>query len=536
MANEELQTANPELTRKQIFLAMAPPFLGYLVYSYFMSTLNVAAPKMAAELNSMALYSWSVSIPSLGLAVGTLLAGKLSDIYGRRAIMLGSILVMLAGAVLSALCPTFTTLIAARTFLCLGQGAIAPICYAIIGDTFTGAARSKWIGMLNFSYGLPALFGPTLGGWMADSIGWRYIFWSALPLAFVLLLAAYVMPTLIQGASRKIDIAGAILITIASSTLIFGLSFAGTTYAWGSAQVLGLLAASVISWALFLKVEAKAAEPFFSTDLLTHRVFMTASAAGFLSFFGMMALQLYYPLFMQGVQKMSAVKSGGVITPLAFLMGFAGIPVGFLIARTKRYKWLFTTGYAGVTVVLFGMLFFNQNTPAWLGFVVASLCGLLMGAMPTVNTIVIQASVPRRLLGVATSALLFSVSMGMAISPALLGSAMNIRYNNALRTSLPAEITASADEATLKAVGDPKVLLSEPAMRQLKETLLSRGEEGPKLFDQTVRAIESSMEAGLRTVFIIAVITMFLAFLLITTIPEISIDSPAEDKKDPAAA
>jgi MFS family permease len=263
---------------------------------------------------------------------------------------------------------------------------------------------------------------------------------------------------------------------------------------------------------------------------------MTASVAGFLSFFGMMAVQLYYPLFMQGVQKMSAVKSGGVITPLAFLMGFAGIPVGFLIARTKRYKWLFTTGYAGVTVVLFGMMFFNQNTPAWLGFVVASLCGLLMGAMPTVNTIVIQASVPRRLLGVATSALLFSVSMGMAISPALLGSAMNLRYNSALRASLPVELTRSADEATLKSLGDPKVLLSEPAMNQLKETLLKRGDEGPRLFEQTVKAIQSSMEAGLRTVFLFAVVTMFLAFLLITTIPEISLDSPVEDKKNPKAA
>jgi len=89
MVNDPLQTTAPVLTRKQIFLAMSPAFLGYLVYSYFMTTLNNAAPKMAADLNGMSLYSWSVSIPSLGLAVGTLLAGKLSDIYGRRAIMLG---------------------------------------------------------------------------------------------------------------------------------------------------------------------------------------------------------------------------------------------------------------------------------------------------------------------------------------------------------------------------------------------------------------------------------------------------------------
>ena len=535
MVNDPLQTTAPVLTRKQIFLAMSPAFLGYLVYSYFMTTLNNAAPKMAADLNGMSLYSWSVSIPSLGLAVGTLLAGKLSDIYGRRAIMLGSVIVLLLGALLSSICPTFVTLIAARTLLCLGQGAIAPICYAVIADTFAGAERSKWIGLLNISYGVPALFGPALSGWMVDGIGWRHIFWWSLPLVILLMISAYVMPALIRGAAHKIDVIGAILITIASSALIFGLSFAGTTYPWASPQVIGLLAAAVIFGALFLRAESRADEPFLDTALVTHRVFMTASAAGFLSFFGMMAIQLYYPLFMQGVQGMSAVKSGWVITPLAFVMAFAGIPVGFLIARTKRYKWLYTTGYAGVTVVMFGMIFFGKDTSALLGAVVVTLCGLGMGAMPTVNTIVIQAAVPRRLVGVATSALLFSVSMGMAIAPAILGSAMNTRYNNALRLSLPAAITQSDDDATMTTLGDPRVLLSEPAMNDLRETLLKRGDDGQQLFEQTVQAIRASMEAGLRIVFIIAAITMLMAFLLIVTIPQISLDQPTEDKKRPNA-
>jgi MFS family permease len=532
MAREQQQMTSPAFAKKQIFLALSPAFLGYFVYSYFMSTLNNAAPKIAAELNGMALYSWSVSIPSLGLAIGTILAGKLSDIYGRRAIMLGAIGIMLLGALLSAISPTFITLIAARTLLCLGQGAIAPICYAVIADVFAGAERSKWIGLLNFSYGVPALFGPTLSGWLVEGPGWRQIFWWAIPLGLLLMLAAYLMPALIQGAAHKIDVLGAVLITIASSTLIFGFSFAGTTYAWGSVQVLGLLAASLIFWALFLRAEKKTREPFFDTELATHRVFMTASAAGFLSFFGMMAVQLYYPLFMQGVQGMSALKSGWVVTPLSCVMAFAGIPVGFLIARTKRYKWLFVTGYAAATVVLCGMMFFGKDTPALLGAVLATLCGLAMGAMPTVNTIVIQAAVPRRLLGVATSALLFSVTMGMAISPALLGSAMNIKYNSTLKATLPAALTQSANEATMKSLGDPKVLLSEPAMAALRETLEKTGGNGQKLFEQTVYSIRTSMEAGLRTVFVVSAIAMLLAFLLVVTIPEISIEAPVEDKKN----
>jgi MFS family permease len=535
MAQEQLQMTSPAFTKKQLFMALAPAFMGYFVYSYFMNTLNNATPKIAAGLNGMALYSWSVSIPSLGLAVGTILAGKLSDIYGRRAIMLGSVIILILGTILSSLSPTFVTFIAARTLHCLGMGAIAPLCYAVIGDVFTGGARSKWIGLLNIPYGVPALFGPTLSGWLVDGLGWRHIFWWIIPILLLAVAIAYGMPSLIQGAAHKIDVLGAILITIASSTLIFGLSFAGTTYPWGSVQVIGLLAISVIFWALFLRAESKASEPFLDPELITNRVFMTASIAGFLSFFGMMAMNLYFPLFMQGIQGMSAMKSGQVITPLGVLMSFLGVPIGFLIARTKRYKWMFVVGYAGVTIVMFGMIFFGKDTPAYLGVIVATLCGLGLGAMPTINTIIIQAAVPRRLLGVATSTLIFSIAMGMAISPAILGSAMNIKYNSTLKASLPAVLTQSANEATMTSLGDPRVLLSEPAMKELRETLAKTGGDGPMLFEQTVQAIRTSMESGLRIVFIIAAITMLLAFLLIITIPQISLDTPVEDKRNPKA-
>jgi MFS family permease len=338
----------------------------------------------------------------------------------------------------------------------------------------------------------------------------------------------------VQGAAHKIDVAGAVLITIASSTLIFGLSFAGTTFPWGSAQVIGLLAVSAIFWVLFLRAESKASEPFFDMDLIKNRAFLTASIAGFLSFFGMMALMLYYPLFMQSIQGISAMESGQIITPLSFVMAFVGLPVGLLVARTKSYKWMLVSGYALVSLVMFGMIFFDKNTPVYFGFVAAALSGLALGAMPTVNTIVTQAAVPRRLLGVATSALLFSVSMGMATAPALLGSAMNMRYNSTLKASLPGAIVQTASDATIKSLGDSRVLLSAPAMSELRETLTKASSNGEALFEQTVGAIRTSMESGLRIVFIIAAGAMLLAFLLILTIPVIPIDKPVEDKRAPS--
>ncbi len=325
---------------------------------------------------------------------------------------------------------------------------------------------------------------------------------------------------------------GIILVAIASSALIFGLSFAGTAYPWGSVQVISLLAMCILFSVFFLKAESKAEEPILDPEVLKNRPFLTASAAGFLSFFGMMGMTLYYPLFMQGIQGINAMLSGQVITPLGVLMAIIGVPTGFLLARTKTYKWMYVVGYAMLTAIMSGMIFFTADTPVFWGVVACTLTGIGLGAFPTVNTVVIQAAVPRRLLGVATSALFFSIAMGMAIAPAILGSAMNIQYNSTLKTSLPAVLTQIADEAAMTSLGNPRVLLSEPAMNALRETLLKRN-GGEALFNRTVQAIRTSMEAGLRMVFIIAAVTMLLAFLLIITIPRISLEPGAAERSTP---
>jgi hypothetical protein len=161
----------------------------------------------------------------------------------------------------------------------------------------------------------------------------------------------------------------------------------------------------------------------------------------------------------------------------------------------------------------------------------ATMTGLGLGAIPTVNTMVVQNSVPKRLLGVVMGAIFFSVSMGGALSPAILGSAMNATYARKLAASLPDELKQVADEETMATIGNSRVLLSKPAMAALEKTFKNMGSEGPKLFGRTVRAIRISMEASLRSIFWIAAVAMLLAFLLICTVPEISLATEPEDKK-----
>jgi MFS family permease len=534
MATAQQQTAESAGAKKNTGLMLFTIFLTYFVFGYFLQILLAATPKIAAHLNGMHIYSWGVSIPNLGLAFSMLMVGKLSDMFGRRALMLVCLIVCLAGTIWSALSSTFVMLIVARTFLCIGQGGLAPLCYSLLGDMFEPVARSRWVGLLNIPAGCMAMFGAPLGGWFVESLSWRYIFWCGVPLLILcLIMAIFGLPRKTQNSTAKIDSRGALLAAVASSTLILAFSLAGTIYPWISMEVIGLLIASIIFWALFIKAEAGAEEPILDLQVLKNRTFMTIISACILSCFGMVGLMIYYPLMIQGVQGVSATKAGWVIALGNVFMNFFGVPAGFILARTKRYKWMFIVGYGVTVAVMFVLIFFTSSTPIIWGFLAITLAGMGMGAIPTLNTLVAQYAVPKRLLGVATAALYFSVMLGQAIAPAILGSAMNIKYNNNLKASLPAEASQMSDQASMTSLGNPRVLLLEDEMASLRTTINQNTSNGQAIFDKTVSAIRLSMESGLRIIYIIGALAMLLTFLIICTIPEISIDAVVEDKKAP---
>ncbi len=527
----EQSPAHFQSSRNQVILGLVAVFAVYGTMNYFVQTINIARPRMAADLDGMSLYSYSISIPALAAAFVTLIFGKFSDMYGRRIMLLVSLGFFLAGVVLSAISPTFIFLIAASSIARVGSSAVMMLGYSVLGDMYPPAERSKWVGMLNIPAGIFALFGPTLGGWFVDNLSWRYIFWMSAPLlATCFLLVHKGVPSLVKRVAHKIDVRGCVLVAVAAPTMILGLSFAGSTYAWTSTQIIGLLGVSLIFWTLFLRAEAQVKEPILDPQVLRNRTFMTVAIATLLSFFAQIAMMMYFPMFLQGVQSISATRSGQIVTPFSVLFAFMGVPTGFLLARTKRYKWIYIISFAILTTDMFGVIFFTAETPVLWSVVAATMAGLGLGAIPTVNTMVVQNSVPKRLLGVVMGAIFFSVSMGGALSPALLGSAMNATYAKKLATSLPPELKQAADEATMASIGNSRVLLSKPAMAALEETFNKMGGNGQALFQQTVQAIRISMEAGLRSIFWMAAIAMLISFLLICTVPEISLEKELPDK------
>ncbi len=511
--------------KKHTVLGLVALFLVYGTIAYFVQALNIARPKIAADLDGMSLYSWSVSIPGLVGAFVTLIFGKLSDMYGRRIMLLISVIFALLGSTLCALSTTFVFLIVASGIGSLGIGAMMPLVFAVVGDMFPPVERSKWIGLLQIPMGIAALFGPALGGWFADTLGWQYFFWSTVPLLILclILLSLGIPPLAKRGIKRKIDVRGCLLVTLASSTTIIGISLAGVTYPWRSIQIITLLGISLIAWILFFRVEYGADEPILDPLVLRNRSFNTVAAASFLAFFGQMGMMMYFPMFLQGVQGINAEDSGWIFTPFAVLMGFIAVPVGFLLARTRRYKWMFIVSYAILLGTMFGIIFLTAETPVLLCVLASILAGLGLGAIPTVNTIVVQNAVPKRLLGAAMGAIFFCLMMAMAISPAVLGSAEQTTYAKTLATLLPDGLKQVEDQTTMASLIDSQVLLAEDKMAALENSFKEMGSEGQALFQQTVDAIRASMAASLRSVFLIGAIAMLLAFLIIITVPEVPI-------------
>lgn len=457
--------------KRKVAFGVTAVFITQFASFLFINARNIAQPQMIAEFDGMTLFAWLIALPALSGSISTLLLGKLSDIYGRRSILLLCIGIFLLGLALTTQSTSMVFLVAAATFMSIGHFPIVPFCFAAIGDLFAPSERAKWTGLLNLPGGVAALIGPVLGGVIAQSVfGWRGLYWGASLLTLAAgVLVAVALPKNVQQAKPKIDWYGALAMAIATTTLILGFSRLGAPGQIGVGVI--LLIISTFAWAGFIQIEKQAEAPILDPQVLFNRTFMTAAGAGLLSFFGMLGIMAYSPIFVQEVMRVSPAVSGSMLTPYTVLAAFLGIPAGFLIAKTKKYKWMYLIGYPIVTLALFAMWRFSADTPIWLYVLVTSVAGFGLGVIPTVNTLVAQFAVPRRLLGVAVGAIFFFQMVGIAVAPSILGLAQSTALD---------------------------------------------------------------LESGLKLVFLMGAIAMTISTLMIATIPEISVDDEVPDKAAPS--
>ncbi len=529
MMNGNAGVESENASAKVATLGFSAVFITYFLTSFMTLGLSIASPMIAADLNGMALFSWAISLPALAMSFVALLFGRLSDIYGRRNLLLTSLFFFTIGSVLGAVSWSFVINIVARIVNALGLGAMSALCFAVVGDLYADpAARSKWTGLLNIAGGISATCTQILVGIITDTLSWRYFFWVNVPVAiFCIIMVTVGVPKKKVASGNKIDYTGALLLALASSAVILGFSFADK-YPWVSFHVLGLLIISIILWYLFILAERRTAEPILDPLVFTNRAFLTAAAAVLLSFFGFIGILNYFPLFLQGIQGTGAKISGLVLTPFSMLLAFMGVPAGLLIAKTKRYKWIYILSYAVVTIAMFALAFFNSETPLWMGVAVMILSGFGIGAIPTVNILVVQFAVPKRFMGISVAAIFFIANIGTAVAPAIMGPAMNATYEKRLAELLPQDLETKIGSDAFKKFSDPGVLMSKDSMAGFKAAFSKAQGLDHELFENTIQSVRGALQSGLRVVFLIGSIAILLAFLIIITIPEVPLNNGGE--------
>jgi EmrB/QacA subfamily drug resistance transporter len=419
--------------------------LGAVLLALFLGALDqtivgTALPRIVTDLGGNEYYTWVVTIYLLTSTITVPFYGKLSDIYGRKPMMMFGVIVFLIGSALSGLSQNMAMLILFRGIQGIGAGALFPIALSVIGDLYTPAERGRYQGLFGAVFGISFIIGPALGGLLTDFVSWHWIFYVNIPVGIVsLIVLARLLPTIKrEGATRNFDLTGAAVFIVAISALLVGLTNKQTGE-WTDAAVGGLIVASAILGALFVAIEARAREPIIPLGMFRNRTYTASIVSTFLVSFGFFGAIIFLPRWFQFVNGSSATESGYQIFPL--LIGLIGSSIisGILVSRTGRYKAIILTGLVLMTAGIALMTQLKADTDITTLWVWMFVTGAGIGPTLSVYTIVVQNAVPFRQLGVATSNLTFFRQIGGSVGLAVTGTIFGTR----LIEELPGQLTAA---------------------------------------------------------------------------------------------
>jgi EmrB/QacA subfamily drug resistance transporter len=383
-----------------------------------------ALPAIGKSLGDVDDLSWVITAYLLALTATTPLFGKLSDIYGRRAILLLAIGIFILGSIACALAPTIWVLVLSRALQGIGGGGLLPIAQTIIADLLSPRERPVVQGRTSIMFMSASILGPVIGGLLTDHLHWSFIFWINVPLGGAALVmterALRRLPR--NDRPHQLDVIGAALMVGAALALMLALSLGGSHYPWTSWRMITLLAASAALWVLFALRLLTAREPFIPLAILHGRVTSTITVAAFFSIGTVIGVTIYMPLYCQTVLGASASLSG-----LALIAYMGGATLGSLVSTRfiVRMKHYMRVPIGGLVVAVAALAVLAVD-PA--GHTLAEVVGLLfvlgcgLGPMYPVSTIVMQNTVKPHQLGTATGTLNFFRTLGGAIVVAVFGA------------------------------------------------------------------------------------------------------------------
>jgi len=435
-----------------IFIAL---MVAMLLSSLDQTILGTALPTIVGELDGVQHMLWVATAYILGATIVMPIYGKLGDLIGRKKLFLVALTIFIAGSIVGGFATSMELLIAGRAIQGLGGGGLMILSQAIIADVVPPRDRGKYGGFIGAVFAFSAVVGPLLGGLFTDTLTWRWAFWINIPLGIAAIVVAAVFIRLPQKANRvkpRIDYLGTALIAIATTSLVLVTSWGGTEYEWDSILIIGLIALTVVAAGLFVWAETKAAEPIIPLSLFKDRNFTITTIAGLMTGVAMFGAIGYMPTFLQIANGINATESGLLLLPMLGGLLITAIGSGLLMSKTGRYKWMPITGSAliGVALVLFSTL--TATTSPFVTGVYLFVLGAGLGLTVQVLVLIVQNSVPHKVLGTATAANAFFREIGATVGSAVVGSVFATRLTAQLADTFGSGGNAEANSLTPAAI------------------------------------------------------------------------------------
>ena len=415
------------LSKDKIIMIMVGLMVGLLVAALDNSIISTAMPKVINSLQGMEYYVWPFTSYMLSSTIAIILFGKLSDIYGRKRIIILGIITFVITSMMCGLSTNMFELILFRGLQGIGGGILISLPFILVGEIFSPRERGKYMGILASVFGISSVLGPILGGVITDTIGWRWVFFVNIPVGIAAVtILMYSLPNFkLEGVKKIIDYYGIITFTLALSGLFLALTLARDLNAYPVSEIIGLLIFSVVMFALFIWAEKKAVEPILPLSLFNNSIFTISSIENFLASALIFAGIIYVPLFAQEILGMSATNAGLIMIPMLISLTIASNIAGQIISRTGKYKRLAVAEFVitGIGIILLATLNVNSSPYALLAY--STILGLGSGMMYTVFTISVQNSFSLREIGIVTASMQFFRNVGSTVAIPVFGYIVN---------------------------------------------------------------------------------------------------------------
>lgn len=520
MTTDDVRPLGEILGARERWLLIISLMLAMFVGAIDQTVVSTATPSILADLGGFGLLSWMFTSYMLASTVVIPLVGKLSDIYGRKLFIIAGILVFMFASAACGAAPSMVFLIWARAVQGIGGGMIFASVFASIGDIFPPAERGKYMGLFTGTFSLASILGPTVGGFLTDSVDWRWVFYINVPFSLIAIPAIWINLPTRRGVRRpKIDFLGAAVLSLASVLLLLALVWAGDKYDWSSPEIIGLLAATIVLTGLFVLQESRHPEPMLPLHLFKNPVFVVANIMVFTLGVGMFGVLAYLPTFVQTALGASATASGIITTPQSLGVLAASVIGGQLISRTGKYKFLTILGAAIVVGCMAALSRLDVTTPKTMISLNMVILGVGFGLVMPTMSLVVQNAVPYQFLGVASSSSQFFRQIGTVLGTAVFGTVLATTYHSAFIDQLPQGDRDILPPAIVAEFNDPTLALDKSTFAKVKQEVRAlSATDGERLLADAEAAQKEAVAVAIRRIFLfslaVAGLTLVLSFLI----------------------